>query len=119
MADLKYNESLCSKAIEILSRGESLAAVCAEFDITRQTLYDWRDKHPEFALALDKGLQKSQRAWEGIGMEGICGERKNFSGTPWMFVMKNRFRDDYKEEKSDKTITESLVEKFVDKLVEN
>ena len=118
MADLKYNSALCQKAIDILADGESFAAVCAELDICRTTLYEWRDKHPEFDVAQQKGLQKAQRVWEKIGKDGICGETKNFAGTPWMFVMKNRFRDDYKEDKAEKTITESVIEKFVDRLVE-
>jgi hypothetical protein len=118
MADFKYNSAYCSKAIDILASGESFAAVCAELDICRTTLYEWREKHPEFDAALLKGLQKSQRVWERIGKDGICGDVKNFAGTPWMFVMKNRFRDDYKEDKADKPIFESLIEKFVDRLVE-
>ena len=118
MAELKYSASLCGKADEILSNGKSLAAVCRALNISRQTLYDWKVKHPEFNETISKGLQKSQCYWEDIGENGIRGEIKNFSGTSWMFVMKNRFRDDYKEEKSEKGLSESLVEKFIDKLVD-
>ena len=90
----EYNEV----AIRVLEGGESLAAVCCELDISRATLYKWRDDHPEFAEALAKGLQKAQRDWERLGKQGIEGDIKNFQGSSWIFTMKNRFRADYAHE---------------------
>ena len=43
--------------------GESLAAVCAELNITRTTLYEWRDTQPDFKDAIERGLQKAQQVW--------------------------------------------------------
>ncbi len=115
----KYNTDYCTKAAQILSKGKSLAAVCSQLDIGRSTLYEWRDNHPEFKEALDRGLQKAQEHWEDIGEEGIMGDIKNFGGAPWIFTMKNRFRDDYKEDKNDNaSANQALVEKLIDKLVE-
>ena len=47
----KYRPEFCEIAAEVLANGESLAAVCAELEITRTTLYEWRDVHPEFNKA--------------------------------------------------------------------
>ena len=114
-----YREEYCDIAIKVLSEGESLAAVCCELDICRDTLYEWRDKHPDFAIAIKRGLQKAQRDWERLGRDGICGNIEKFSASPWIFTMKNRFRDDYQEDKSEnKSVSDSLVEKLIDKLVE-
>lgn len=117
MADLKYNQKMCKKAIEVLKGGESLAAVCCELGIGRSTLYEWKQKHPEFSEALEMGLQYSQRIWEQIGKDGIIGNYDKFNGAPWMFTMKNRFREDYKEDKDVKTDNSSLVEKLIDRLI--
>lgn len=118
MADKVYNETICAKAIEVLSNGESLVAVAAELGVSRQTIYDWKDKHPEFNEAVQLGLARSQRYWEQMGHDGTVGTNKDFSATPWVFTMKSRFRDDYAEDKDKKSNSDSLVEKLIDKLVD-
>jgi|SRR5258708_10123382 hypothetical protein len=114
----EFKPEYCEIATKVLANGESLAAICDELDICRATLYNWRDAHPEFANAIRKGLQKAQRDWERIGREGVVGNIDKFAASTWIFTMKNRFRDDYKEEKAEPTLNESLVEKLIDKLIE-
>lgn len=113
-APLKYKIEHCKKAEEILATGKSLAAVCAHFSIARSTLYEWRDNHPDFKQAIERGLQKAQVYWEGIGHDGITGEIEKFGAAPWIFTMKNRFREDYKEEKDEKKDEgQSILEKLI------
>ncbi len=114
----KYKKELCGKAFEVLATGESLAAVCDELGITRPTLYDWKDRHPEFKESIDRGLQRSQRIWERIGKDGVTGNYEKFAAAPWIFTMKNRFRDDYAEEKEDKSVSDKIVEAIIDKLID-
>lgn len=114
----KYSDNLCGKAFKVLCDGESLAAVCAELDITRETLRVWRDTKPDFNEIINKGLQHSQRYWEKLGRDGIKGNYEKFSCAPWIFTMKNRFRDDYAEEKESKTVSDKIVEALIDKLVD-
>jgi AcrR family transcriptional regulator len=118
MAEQIYNSGICEKVEQILSQGKSIAAVASELGVNRATIYEWRDKHPEFDKAYQRGLDACQAFWENIGQNGITGEIKNFGGTPWMFTMKNRFRADYAEEKADKSAAETLVDKLIDKLVD-
>ncbi len=117
-APVKYNTDMCIKAQKVLADGESLAAVCAELDITRTTLYDWRETYPEFDEACKKGLMKAQRDWERIGREGIMGNLEKFSASPWIFTMKNRFRADYAEDKEDKSTSQHVIDSLIDKLVD-
>jgi hypothetical protein len=110
----KYKPELCKKAFEVLSNGESLAAVCCELDITRETLRVWRNTHKDLNEAINKGLEHSQRYWENIGKMGIQGAYEKFNAAPWIFTMKNRFREDYKEEKEDKKDDSiSVLEKII------
>ena len=105
---------MCDKALEVLSDGESLAAVCCELDITRETLRVWRETYPDLNEAIKKGLQRSQRVWEKIGKDGVIGAYERFNGAPWIFTMKNRFREDYKEEKEEKKDDSvSVLEKII------
>lgn len=110
----KYRPEMCQTAEQVLANGESLAAICAELNITRTTLYDWRDSNPEFKAAIDRGLQKAQRLWETIGQDGVKGNYEKFGAAPWIFTMKNRFRDDYREDKEDKKDDSiSVLEKII------
>jgi hypothetical protein len=110
----EYKIEHCKTALDVLAGGESLAAVCAEIGICRKTLYNWRDAHPDFANALNIGLQKAQRDWERLGKSGISGEIDKFSPSPWIFTMKNRFRDDYADDKKEeKDTSQSVLEKII------
>ncbi len=94
--------------------GESIAAVCAELEVTRQTFYNWKDNYPDFCNAVEVGLLKSQRDWERVGRDGIVGNLEKFAGSPWMFTMKNRFRSDYQDDrKEEKDESTSLLEKII------
>lgn len=110
----KYKKELCETALKVLSNGESLAAVCAELEITRETLRVWRDTHKEFRDAINLGLLKAQRIWEQMGKDGMQGNYERFGAAPWIFTMKNRFREDYKEEKEEKKDDDkSVLEKLI------
>lgn len=115
-APIKYKPEFCAIAEQVLGNGESIVAVAAELDITRETIYAWRETYPDFDTACKKGLMKAQREWESIGRKGATGEIDKFSNAAWIFTMKNRFRDDYKDQPEAKPISESLVEKILEKL---
>ena len=97
-SESKYDPKHCETAVKVLSGGKSLAAVCVAIGCARSTLYEWRNTYPEFKKALDLGLQQSQAVLEDLGMRGMEGEIKSFAGSPWIFTMKNRFREDYAAE---------------------
>ena len=97
-----------------MAKGKSRAAVCAEIGISRQTLLNWENSFPEFKETIQIGAEKGQAYWEGLGHDGVIGAIEKFGSAPWIFTMKNRFRNDYaddkKEEKSEST---SLLEKLI------
>jgi len=109
-----FKPEYCQVAIDTLKKGKSLAALCCEFNVSRQTLYTWRERHEEFRDAISTGLQYAQVYWEEIGESGIAGQIEKFSATPWIFMMKKRFREDYEEEKKEeKSEATSLLEKLI------
>jgi hypothetical protein len=110
----EYRPEYCQIAFEVLSKGKSLAAVCAKLGISRTTLYKWKGANQELADAIEAGLQVAQAHWEDLGESGVSGEIKNFAGTPWIFTMKNRFRSDYagEDEFKRKDNTDFLLEEL-------
>lgn len=114
MRPTDYKPEFCAIAESVLANGESKAAVCAELEISRQTLYDWQDRHPDFKNSIEIGLAKSQRDWENLGRNAAIGGVDKFPQAAWIFTMKNRFRDDYKDDKKDETNeAASLLEKIM------
>lgn len=110
----EFKPEYCDIAEKVLASGESIAAVAAELNTTKPTIYSWKDEFPEFKLALEKGLAKAQRDWEQIGKMGATGCFEKFSAPAWIFTMKNRFRDDYRDEaKEEKTTEVSVLEKIL------
>ncbi len=113
-----YEPSMCEKAFELFQNGRSVTQVCVALGIVRDTYYRWKKEHPEFCSAAEAGEQASQGYWEDLGEEGIRGQIDKFSGTPWMFTMKNRFRESYADQQKEKegnTAVEMLLNLLVEK----
>ena len=96
----KYESWMLDKALEILERGESLAAVAAELDVHQDTINEWRKEHPEFSATLKIGLQKAQKWWEDKYMQHMIENPgcAKLNTTGFIFMMKSRFRDTYAEQ---------------------
>lgn len=114
MQETKYRPEFCQIAAKVLADGESVAAVCDELDIVRDTYYTWKKVYPEFNKATEKGLNAAQRKWEKMGNHGIH-DPKNFSAAPWIFTMKNRFRKDYGEQDKAGALITKAIEKLLEK----
>jgi hypothetical protein len=114
----KYRPEMCEIARKVLADGEDLSAVCDEIGISRSTLYAWRDSHPDFKEAIECGLQTAQRVWVKIGRDGVIGNCEKFSAPAWIFTMKNRFREDYAENKDTSNDKKAIIADLLDKLID-
>jgi len=112
---VKYDPSLCSKAVELFKQGKSITAVAVSLGIVRDTYYRWKEEYPEFGQACAMGEQLSQAYWESRGEEGIFGEIDKFAGSSWQFTMKSRFRDCYSDQ-APKDLKDTLIEKLLEKV---
>lgn len=112
----KYDPALCDTVLAVGAGGGSLAEMAEECDIDRGTLNEWVDKHEEFSRAVKRGIQKAQVHWERKGARATFGEIDGFNSTSYIFNMKNRFKDDYRdkvEAEYSGTITVSKVERVI------
>lgn len=87
----KYDPQYCSKVVSLMAKGHSKDAVAGKLGISRDTLYEWSNKHQEFSDTIKEGEAKSRYYWEKIGMDGMMGKVKGFRPAVWIFIMKNRF----------------------------
>lgn len=93
----KYKPEFCEKIIEWGKDGASKAEMACNMGIHKETLNEWDKTYPEFSDSLKMAVQHSQVAWEKIGKQAVAGAIPNYNATTWIFNMKNRFSDDYKD----------------------
>lgn len=91
----KYEPEMCAKVVDLMREGASKTEVCAEIDITFETLSQWTNTEStyfkqEFSDAVKTGERLSQAWWERLGREGSA-EKAKINPAVWIFNMKNRF----------------------------
>jgi transposase len=97
----KYRKKFCQTAIDTLAQGYSIAGVCADIGISRDTLYRWMKEHPEFSDSIKKGKELGQKKFETILLAKLSGKQiKDFdpkkSDTACLiFALKTRFHKEY------------------------
>jgi hypothetical protein len=92
-----YRPEYCETVIELGREGKSLAQMASHFDVTRPTILEWADQHPEFSTALERARVHAQNWWENQAQAGM--HAKVFNSKVWEVSVRARFRDDYTERK--------------------
>lgn len=93
-----YDPTFCSALIEHMGKGASFEAFAGVLGVSKQSLYTWFGKYPDFMDAKKIGEAKSLLFWERIGIDGLWEETgKDASGmklntSNWIFQMKNRHK---------------------------
>ena len=106
-----YKQEFCDLLIDHMEKGYSYESFAGLLGVSKQTIYDWEKANPEFLDAKKRATEKSRLFWEKVGIENIVnietmekGESGNFTAVKkslnsaaWIFNMKNRFKDDWKD----------------------
>lgn len=93
----KYDPAMCETVVECGRQGMGKLETCAELDIDYSTFEAYQEKYPEFSKAVKRGRELSQAWWEQKGREATFGGVDGFNATSYIFNMKNRFREDWKD----------------------
>ncbi len=93
----KYDADFCARVLELGKEGASKAEICLELDICYNTLENWQDAHPEFLKAVKEAERLSQGWWEKKGRQATFGGVEGFNATSFIFNMKNRFKEDWRD----------------------
>jgi len=91
MRQSEYEPRFCEMLISHMAQGFSFDSFGAEINKTRDTLYRWEKRYPEFKEAKQLGFVLCRKWWENLGRGGAAGKIKNFNAAVWIFNMKNRF----------------------------
>lgn len=91
----KYEPEMCETVIELGRDGAGVAEIAAELDVSRQTVYNWKDEHPEFLDAVNRARDLSQAWWEKQGRKGIWSRK--FNASAYKLQVMNRFPADWRD----------------------
>jgi hypothetical protein len=115
----KYDPKMCDVVANMGHEGEGVVDVCVELGIVKDTFYLWVKDKPEFSDAVNQFKRNSQQWWERVGRNAVIGQVDGFNATAWIFNMKNRFKDDWRDKveqdlsSSDGTMTPTVIERVI------
>lgn len=95
----KYVPEMCELVIEYGKQGMGMAEMAAELGISRNTLHKWIKQKPVFGDAIKEARDRSQAWWEAKGRRATFAS-KDFNATSYIFQMKNRFPDDWRDKQN-------------------
>lgn len=91
-----YTSDACEAVIKAACKGQHMDGwALAAGARSRQTLYNWEDKHPEFKEALAFAKLVNKVYYEKLGTEGTKGNVVGFNAGAWAITMNNKFSDEY------------------------
>lgn len=84
-----YEPEYCQQLIDYMATGMSFESFAATLGVCRETLYDWKKRHPEFLHAHKVGIDRNLQFWESLGINMATGATKG-NTVAWIFNIKNR-----------------------------
>lgn len=88
----KYRKQYCQELVDHMRQGLSFESFGGVIGVSKQTLYEWMQRHPDFSDARRKGDTLSLLVWEKLGIAGMTAKIKFFNGHIWALNMKSRFK---------------------------
>jgi hypothetical protein len=88
----KYPKDACKRIIEYGKQGMCMAEMASEFEVTRETLYEWARVHEDFSDSLTCAQELSEGYWARQVREGLKMPPSDFQGAANLKYMAQRFR---------------------------
>jgi len=60
--------------VKLSKKGKSITQIACEWDVVRDTLYEWGRKHPEFSDAMKKGREACEAWYTNLGVGAMTGQ---------------------------------------------
>lgn len=89
----EFTPELGEKILGLMAQGLSLAAAAAECDVHRQRVYEWEERHPEFADTVKLARSKRQAFLERRLISATEGPVVTSS----IFALKNAGQGDWRD----------------------
>lgn len=115
----KYDPAFCERVIEFGREGMGKCEMAAELGIHYETFEAYQEKHPDFSDAVKAALRLSQAWWEKQGRVATFGAHPGFNATSFIFNMKNRFKEDWRDKvEQEQSGATEVVHKIVHEVID-
>ncbi len=91
----EYRPEYCKIAVQTLAEGFSVMGLAGKLGVTKQTLYNWRERYPEFDEAIKQGQAGAVFWWEQRARDSAAGGKGNPATI--IFGLKNRAADEWRD----------------------
>lgn len=102
----KYSPGLCDKVVELAKRTDdeiiSKTHLCIELGITKDTLYRWIKKYPDFSDAISQAMHYIELRYQRLGL-GLANGTKTGNATSYIWLTKNILNYTDKVENTNRT----------------
>lgn len=95
----KYDPSFCAKVIELGKTGASKAEMALDLGIAYSTFDLWQNEKADFSEAVKEAEAHSRGWWEKNGRLATFGGVEGFNATSYIFQMKNRFSEHWRDKR--------------------
>lgn len=95
----KYKPEFCERVIEMGSEGASLAEMALDLGIAYSTFDAWKNEREDFSDAVKEAEALSRGWWEKQGRLATFGGHDGFNATSYIFQMKNRFSEHWRDKR--------------------
>ena len=94
-----YNPAYCEEVVALGKKGKSIEQICFDLNTPVRTLYEWRDRHPEFSQALEDAKAFEQAWWESQAHAYMVETKEGpkLNASLWSRSMAARFPKKYRE----------------------
>lgn len=115
----KYDPAFCERVIDMGREGMGKCEMASELDLHYETFEAYQAKHPDFSEAVKAALRLSQAWWEKQGRVATFGAHPGFNATSYIFNMKNRFKEDWRDKvEQEQSGTTEVVHKIVHEVID-
>lgn len=115
----KYKEEYNMEIVRLGSEGLSVTQMAAHFKVIPHTLSNWAKKYPEFAEAKELAVTLAEAFWEKVGQQGTRGLLSKFVPVSWIYMMKCRYKDNWKENTDQRVELHNTVKGLTDEELDN
>lgn len=111
----KYRPEHCRELIDHMAKGFSFESFAGAIGVSKQTIYDWLESHPDFMDAKAIAQEKCRFHWEKLSVEYVINKPNGptINSQVYTLNMRNRFPQEWGQkqeqppETKDKTLTEA------------
>jgi len=87
----QYRPEYCERAIDFMKQGYSVTALAGHLEVSKDSVYDWINRYPDFCHAVSKGRAARVQALEakllttsqGVGVTAAIFALKNADPDEW------------------------------------